>query len=115
MALLLVWFVTALSVLISAYLIPLVQVDSFVAALGVAALLGIINVTIKPLILLITLPINILTLGLFTLVINTLMLLLIDNLMTSFEAGSFWTAFILSIFISVFNSLILLTLNPKKI
>lgn len=107
MRLLIVWLTTAATVLIASYILPWVAVDSFGSALLFAALLGLVNLLIRPLVLLVTLPLNILTLGLFTFVVNALMILLIDNLMTTFDAGNFWTALILSLLIGFFNSLIL--------
>lgn len=107
MKLLILWILTAISVVIMAYLLPWVEVNSFGTAALVAALLGLVSITIKPILLLLTLPLNILTLGLLTFVINALMVLLVDNVVTGFEAGNFWTALIVSLVITVLSSSVL--------
>ena len=70
---------SSLAVIITAYLLPGVEVASFTSAIIIAALLGLLNVTVKPLLVLLTIPFTVLTLGLFLLVINALMILLADN------------------------------------
>lgn len=98
------WIVTALAILASAYLLPGVHVTSFVTALVVAVVLGIINAFIKPILLILTLPITILTLGLFAFVINAVVILLAANLVPGFTVDGFWWALIFSIVLSVINS-----------
>jgi putative membrane protein len=93
----------ALAVLISAYLIPSVVVDSFLAALSVAVVLGLLNTFLKPLLLLLTLPLNVLTLGLFTLVINTVVVLIASSLVSGFSVDSFWSALLFSLILSLVN------------
>lgn len=103
------WLLLTLAVLLSSFLVPGVYVAGFWSALWVALLMGVINISIKPLLIIITLPINILTLGLFTFVINALMVLLIANVIKGFEVNGFWTAmlfsFVLSLLSYVFNAL----------
>jgi putative membrane protein len=82
----------ALAILIAAYLLPGVVVNGVFAAIVLAIVLGLINVFIKPLFLILTLPLNILTLGLFTLVINALMILLASKILEGFSVAGFWTA-----------------------
>lgn len=106
MSLLILWLVNSLAILIGAYVLPWVTVESFGTALLVALVLGIINVILKPILLLITLPINILTLGLFTFVVNALLLLLTDNLIDGFSVGGFWSALLLSLIIGLINGAI---------
>lgn len=84
----------ALALLGTAYLIPGIAVDSFVTALIVALVLGIVNALIRPLVILLTLPINILTLGLFTLVINALMFWLVSTFIPGFDVPGFTEAFL---------------------
>lgn len=98
------WIVSALAILAAAYLLPGVHVTSFVSALVAAVVLGIINAFIKPVLLILTLPITILTLGLFTLVINALVILLAASLVPGFSVDSFWWALIYSIVLSIINS-----------
>jgi len=76
-----------------AYYMPGISVQSFYAALIAALILGLINAIIRPLALLITLPVNILTLGLFTLVINGLMFWLASSIVKGFYVAGFWPAF----------------------
>lgn len=104
MEILINWLISALAILVSAYILPGVHVSDFTAALVAAVVLGVINVIIKPIILLLTLPINILTLGLFTLVINAFTILLASSIVPGFRVDSFWWALIFSIVLSVVNS-----------
>lgn len=105
MNILIVWVLTALAVMLGAYVIPGVTVSSFGVSLIVALLIGLVNVTIRPLILLITLPINILTLGLFTFVINALMILLVAKVVDGFSVSSFWTALLMALVLSLLTSI----------
>lgn len=98
------WLVSALAVLASAYLLPGVAVTSFVTALVAALVLGILNAFIKPLLILLTLPINIVTLGLFTLVINAGLIMLAANMVDGFTVDGFWWAVIFAIVLSIVNS-----------
>ena len=106
MRLLLLWLLTAISVVVLSYALPWVEVNGFGSALLAAALLGLVNVTIRPVILLLTLPLNLLSFGLLTFVINALMVLLVDSLVTGFEAGPFWTALIISIMVTLVSSFV---------
>ena len=95
------WILFALAVMFTAWLIPGISVDGFWSALWVCVILGIINVFIKPLIFLISLPINILTLGLFGFVINALLLLLAGHITPGFSVEGFWSALLGSIVLSI--------------
>ncbi len=101
MKLLLKILINALAVLLVAYLVPGVTVVSFLVAVLVAIVLGIINVTIHPLMLLFTLPINILTLGLFTFVINALMFALAAFIVPGFSVSGFVPALLGSLILTV--------------
>ena len=79
---------------------------SYFTALGVALLLGLINTFIKPILLFLTFPITILTLGLFILVLNAWILMVIDKLVEGFTIKNFWWALLFGLFISVLNSLL---------
>jgi putative membrane protein len=80
---------SSLAIFITAYLLPGVELGSFFVAIVVAIVLGLVNAIIRPLLILLTLPINILTLGLFTLVINGLLVLLVASLVPDFQVRSF--------------------------
>ena len=90
------------AILIISYLLPgLIRVDGIWAALVAAFLLGIVNAVLRPILIFFTLPITVLTLGLFLLVINGLMLLLVSSLVSGFHVNGFWGAVLGSILISV--------------
>lgn len=100
--------ITAIAVIISAYFLPGVSVDSFLIAIIVAAVLAFLNVIIKPILIFFTIPLTILTLGLFLLVINALIILLTEALVPGFHVDGFWWALlfslILSLLVSVFEA-----------
>lgn len=103
MLLILKWLIMTVSVMVTAYVIPGVTVRSFMSALWVALLLGIVNMLLRPFLILITLPINILTLGLFTFVINGLIILLVSSVVKGFQVNGFWIAVLFSIVLSIVN------------
>jgi putative membrane protein len=96
------FIINVLAILIIAYLFPkMIRVDSFWAALIAALLLGIVNAFIRPIFVFLTLPLTVLTLGLFLLVINGLMLWLVAVLVGGFHVNGFWGAVVGSILISI--------------
>lgn len=99
------WLVSAIAILIAAYILPGVGLSGFWAALIVAVVLGVLNLLIKPLLILLTLPINILTLGLFTLVINALIIMLASGIVPGFQVGGFLNAFLFSLVLALINFL----------
>ena len=103
MLLIVKWLIMTVSVMIAAYVIPGVTVRSFISALWVALLLGIVNMLLRPFLILITLPINILTLGLFTFVINGVIILLVSSVIKGFQVSGFWIAVLFSIALSIVN------------
>jgi len=96
------WITSVVAILIAAYLIPGVHV-TLLGAVVLAVVLGIFNVFLKPLLTILTLPITILTLGLFSLVINALLVMLADVLIPDFAIGGFWIALLFSIVVSLVN------------
>jgi putative membrane protein len=90
--LLLRWLVLTAAVLAASWLLDGIRVDGLLSALLAAATLGILNAVLRPLIILLTLPVNILTLGLFTFVINALMLKIVSEVIPGFTVHGFWTA-----------------------
>jgi putative membrane protein len=114
MKLLIRLLINMVAILAIAYLFPsLLWVDSVWAALGAAFLLGIVNAIIRPIFILLTLPLTLLTLGLFLLVINALMLWLVAGLIGGFHVNGFWGAFFGSILISIVSWIISRLLLPK--
>ena len=101
MQLLIGWLIIAITVMAGSYIIPGISVDSFTTALVVAVVLGIINIFLKPILLILTLPITILTLGLFALVLNALLIMLAANLVPGFEVSGFWAALLFALLLSV--------------
>jgi len=103
MSLLVHWLVYAVAIVITAYLLPGVRLSGFFAALVTALVLGLVNTFIKPLLLLLTLPLNILTLGLLTFVINALLILLTSAIVPGFVVAGFWWALLFSLVLSIIN------------
>lgn len=101
--LLIKWIVNAVAIVITAYLLPGVRLSGFFAALVTALVLGLVNVFIKPLLLLLTLPLNILTLGLLTFVINALLILLTSAVVPGFQVTGFWWALLFSLVLAIIN------------
>ncbi|WP_028990558.1 phage holin family protein [Thermithiobacillus tepidarius DSM 3134] len=93
MRLLLRWLINALTLLFVSFLFPSIQIAGIGAALITALALGLVNALIWPVLLLVTLPINVLTLGLFTLVINGLLFWFVSSFVPGFQVGGFWSAF----------------------
>lgn len=104
MNLLISWLISALAVLAAAYLLPGIQVASFTAALVTALALGIVNAVLKPLFLLLTLPLNIITFGLFTLVVNASLVMLAAYIVPGFIVDNFWWALLFSLVLALINS-----------
>ena len=100
------WILNALAILATAYLLPGVVLDGFVVALLLSFVLGLVNVFVKPLVVLLTLPATILTLGIFIFVINALMIMLADAIVSGFAVENFWWALLFSVVLSVFNSIL---------
>ena len=97
------WAITALSLWIASYLFRGLTFDSTGALVVSALLLGLANAVVKPLLIVLTLPLTLLTFGLFLLVINALMILLVSALVKGFKVSGFWTALFASIFISLLS------------
>lgn len=104
--LLIKWILLTLSILIVSYLLDGIKVDDFASALMAAALLGILNSLVRPLLILLTLPINLITFGIFIFIINAALLMLVSHFISGFHVAGFWTAVFGSILISVSNALL---------
>ncbi len=97
------WIINAVLLMLIPYVVPGVTVKNFWAALVAALVLAFVNALIKPILLLLTLPINILTLGLFILVINGLMFWLVSAVVKGFYISGFWPAFFAALVFSIFS------------
>jgi putative membrane protein len=115
MRLLLVWLVNAVALLALPYLMSSIRVDSFATALVAALVLGLINTFIRPLLILLTLPATLLTLGLFIFVINGLLFWLVGSFVEGFHVAGFWSAVFGAIVYSIISwALSALILSAKK-
>ena len=102
--LLLVWILNAVALLIVAYILPGITVASFGSALIAALVLGLLNAVVKPLLILLTLPLTIVTLGLFLLVLNALVFWLAGSILKGFQVDGFWWAVIGAIVYSIIST-----------
>jgi putative membrane protein len=111
------WLLSAAALLLVAYLYPGVEVSSFTAALVAAFLIGLLNMVVRPVLVLLTLPVTLLTLGLFLFVINALMFWAASGLLDGFHVRGFTAALIGSLLYSLLGVVIDLALErlfPKK-
>ncbi|MCA1961601.1 MAG: phage holin family protein [Desulfomonile sp.] len=100
------WIVITMAILIAAFILPGIRVRSLGAALAAAAVLGLLNMFIKPILIFLTLPITVLTLGLFVIVINALLLMLAGAIVRGLEIKSFWWAVAGAVIVSIVTSVL---------
>jgi len=98
--------IVALAALFASYILPGVEIAGFLTALLVAVVLGVLNAIVKPVLVIITIPITILTLGVFLLVINTFIVYLAGEMVSGFTVGGFWSALFFSMLTSFFTSIL---------
>jgi putative membrane protein len=113
MRLLLVWILNAIALLAVAYLYPGVQVEDWKAAAVAALVLGLVNTLVKPVLVILTLPVTIVTLGLFLLVLNALLFWAVASMVPGFHVNSFWAALLGALLYSVIGWLLSM-LIPEK-
>ena len=106
MKLLIKLLLNAIAVFVIAHFLKGVNVDTYVTAIIVAVVLSVLNLFVKPILVVLTLPITIITLGLFLLIINALIILLADKLIDGFSVSSIWIAVLFSILLSVLQSIL---------
>lgn len=106
MTLLLVWILNAVALLIVAYILPGISVASFGSALIAALVLGLLNTLVKPVLILLTLPITVVTLGLFLIVLNALVFWFAGSILKGFHVEGFWWAVIGAIVYSIVSGLL---------
>jgi putative membrane protein len=107
------WLTLTGAIILTSYLLDGIHVSGFFWALLAAAMLGFLNAFFRPIALLLTLPINVLTLGFFTFVINALMLKMASGIITGFEVYGFWSAIFGSLLISVISWLLNSFINDR--
>lgn len=114
MYLLIKWLILTLAILIAAYFVPGAMISGFWSSFWLAAFLGVTNVVIKPIMIILTLPINIITLGLFTFVINATIILLAASIIKGFSVSGFGSALLFSIVLSIVSYLLNTIILAKK-
>ncbi len=97
---------TAIAVVILAKILPGVHVDGYASAIIVAIVLALLRLIVKPILIILTLPITILTFGLFLLIINAFIILIVDYLVDGFQVMTIWWALLFSLLLSLFQSLL---------
>jgi putative membrane protein len=100
------WLILTFAIIVTSYLIDGIQVSGFLSAFYAAAILGILNAFFRPILLILTLPVNILSLGLFTFVINAIVLMMVSGVISGFEVDGFWSAVFGSLLISLVSWLL---------
>ena len=100
------WLILTVAILVAAYVIEGIEVKGFWSAFFAAAILGVLNALFRPILIILTLPITILTLGLFTFVINAILVMMVSGVIGGFEVHGFWAALLGSLVISVVSWLL---------
>ena len=113
MGLLIRWLVLTAAIMVASYLIRGIEVNGFFSALFAAAILGVLNVFFRPILLILTLPINILTLGFFTFIINAVLLKMASGVISGFVVHGFWSAVFGGLIISVVSWLLNSFINDQ--
>ena len=108
------WFVTAVSIFVVANVFKLIYVENLTVLVLAALILGILNVFVRPILLVLTLPINIVSLGLFTLVINGFLLYATAGLVSGFEITGFWRALLAALLISIVTAMINVLIHKER-
>ena len=108
------WLLNAIALLAVAYLMPSIHVASIGSALIAALVLGLVNTLVRPILVILTLPVTLLTLGLFLLVINGLLFWAVGSFLEGFSVGGFWPGFFGAILYSLISWLLTALLQPKK-
>ena len=106
MGILVNWIVTTVAIIVAAYLLSGVKVSNIGAAIIAAAVLGLINAILRPILILLTLPLTILSLGLFIFILNAILVLLASTIVPGFEVRNFWWALLFSLLFSIISTFI---------
>lgn len=109
------WLILTAAILAAAYLLDGIEVRDFLSAFLAAAVLGILNAVFRPILILLTLPLNILSLGLFTFVINALLLKMASGVIDGFAVHGFWTALFGALIITIVSALLNALTRPPQI
>ncbi len=114
MQLIVIWILNALALLTVAYVLPGITVDGIESALIAALILGLINTLLRPLLILLTLPVTVVTLGLFILVINGLLFWFAGSVLKGFEVSGFWVGVAGALLYSIFSSVLAMLIFSRK-
>lgn len=109
------WLVITVAILLASTIVPGIRVDTLTTAIIAAAVLGIINVFLRPVLVVLTLPLTILTLGIFTFVLNALLLLLVAHIVPEFKINGFFSAFLGALIISIVSWIANRFINKPKV
>jgi putative membrane protein len=112
--LVLTWILNAFALFFVMKLIPGIRIDHFSDLLVATLVLGLLNAFLRPLVILLTLPVNVMTLGLFTLVINGVMFYLAAHLVSGFSVSGFGAAFLAALLFSIFSFTLNMLFRPKS-
>jgi putative membrane protein len=107
------WLVLTAAIIVASYVLDGIQVKGFFSAFVAAAILGVLNAFFRPILIILTLPINILTLGLFTFIINALLLKMASGVISGFDVRGFWAAVFGSVIISIVSWALNSFISPK--
>ncbi len=107
------WLVIALALAVSAWIVKGIEIHGVLSLFVAALMIGILNAFVRPLVLILTLPLNILTMGLFTFVINALMIIMAAKVVRGFTVTDFWSALVGAIFLSIISFLINLFVSDE--
>ena len=108
------WLILTAAIMLTSYLLDGIQVSGFFSALLAAAILSVLNVFLRPVLLILTLPFNILSLGLFTFVINAILLMMVSGVISGFTVRDFKSALFGSLLISVVNAILGSLIDGRK-
>ena len=106
--------VAGLAIIFTAYILPGISVDDFLTGIVIAALLALLNITIKPILIFLTIPITLITLGLFLLVINAFLVIIASMIVPGFTVDNFWWALLFSLILSLVNSVFGISLGEGR-
>ena len=112
-SILLIWILTAAALIITSYFVPGFKISGFGSAMLAAVVIGFLNAILRPILLILTLPVNIVTLGLFTFVVNAIILKLAARMLSGFEIDSWGSAIIGAVVLSIVH-LVIFTIFPKS-
>ena len=108
------WFVLTLAIFIVANVFKLIYIENFTALILASLVLGILNAILRPILIFLTLPINILSLGFFILVINGFLLFIVSVVVGGFEITNVWSAFLAALLITIFSAILNFMIKEKQ-